>query len=121
VVNRSILIADDDRLLRESLCDVLADLGFKTRQVGTGASAIGVIKEHRFDLMISDVDMPDMTGFALLEWVTCHAPMPAVLMSARADSDLGRAARESGAIVLLPKPVQVANITSVIHQLFERR
>jgi CheY-like chemotaxis protein len=118
---RSILVADDNRLLRESLCDMLTDLGFRTRQVANGVNAIAVLKQSPFDLMLSDVDMPDMTGFVLLSWVRQHCPTPSVLMSARADRTLGVAAVEAGAITLLSKPVELDSVTDLVDRLFNQR
>lgn len=118
---RSILVADDNRLLRESLCDMLGDLGFRTSQVANGTNAIEVLKQSPFDLMLSDVDMPDMTGFVLLSWVSQNRPTPLVLMSARADRALGKAAQEAGAIALLPKPVEIRSVTDIVDQLFQQR
>ncbi len=128
---RTVLIADDDRLLRESLSEVLADLGCETRHVGNGGAAIEVLRHQPCDLLLSDVDMPDMTGFQLLSWVNEHPTfphgvpvagwhLPVVLMSARADDQLGRAARDAGAIALLNKPVAIDRITSLVHRLLDR-
>ena len=121
---RTILVADDDRLLRESLCDALSALGYAPTDVGCGRQAIAVLNQRRCDLLLSDVDMPDMTGFQLLSWVADHPaspPMPTVLMSARADGDLDRAARAAGAMALLPKPVEITVINSLVHTIFDRR
>lgn len=118
---RTVLIADDDRHLRESLSEVLTDLGWTTRQAGNGGAAIAELTRGRCDLLLSDIDMPDMTGFQLLAWVSEHPPLtPVVLMSARADDRLDREARRMGALSLLPKPVQVTSITSLVHHLFNR-
>jgi CheY-like chemotaxis protein len=116
---RTILVADDDRLLRESLCDVLSHLGCMTRSAGNGGEAIEVLEHDRFDLLMSDVEMPDMTGFQLLSWVREHHPTPTVLMSARADRSLRETARSVGAIDLLHKPVEIASITHLFHSLFD--
>ena len=105
---RFLIVADDDRLVRETLCDLLEPFGFAARQAADGASAIRELGRGRCDLLLSDVDMPDMTGFQVLDWARAHPPTPAtVLMSARADADLGRAARDAGAITLLAKPVEI--------------
>jgi DNA-binding NtrC family response regulator len=118
---RTIIIADDDRLLRESLCDALSDLGCDPHAAGNGSEAIEFMNSSPCDLLLSDVDMPDMSGFQLLSWVTQHHPLPAVLMSARADESLCRAARAAGAITLLPKPVEITSITTLFHSLFDGR
>ncbi len=130
----TILIADDDRHLRESLHEFLADLGCDIAEAGNGTDAIAVLSRMRCDLLLSDVDMPDMTGFQLLSWVTDqgliqtpnHRPsmlnpsMKIVLMSARADQHLGREAQRAGAITLLAKPVELPAITSLVHTLLEQ-
>ena len=79
-----------------------------------------MLSHHRFDLVLSDVDMPDMTGFALLGWIQAHQQVPAVLMSARADHQLGLAAQRAGAVTLLSKPVEIPAITSLVARILER-
>ena len=118
MLNRTILVADDDPLLRESLCDCLGQLGCTLCQAGNGSEAITMLSQHRCDLLMSDVDMPDMTGFQLMEYVHQHHPIPMVLMSARADQSLRQEARSAGAIELLRKPVAIASITSLFSSLF---
>ncbi len=119
---RTILIADDDRLVRESLHDLLADLGWGVEEAGNGSDAMALLTRLRCDLLLSDVDMPDMTGFQLLSWVAAQ-PLnprpPVVLMSARADRQLSLAAQQAGAVTLLPKPVALPAITSLVSQLLD--
>ncbi len=118
---RTILVADDDRLLRESLCDILSDLGCAARSVDTGAKAIEFLSRERCGLVLSDVDMPDMTGFVLLSWLHGHQPDSLLaLMSARADRDLGIAAKRAGALTLLAKPLEVTSITNLLDSVFNR-
>jgi CheY-like chemotaxis protein len=117
---RTILIADDDRLLRESLSEVFAGMGCRTLQAGDGRSAITCLTHDHCDLLLSDVDMPDMTGFQLLDWVQMHPPGPAtVLMSARADAALERSAKATGALALLTKPVPISTLTGLISSFFD--
>ena len=115
-----VLIADDDRLVRESLGDAFDGLGWTVRTAASGSQAIEAFGKDRLDLLVSDVDMPDMTGFQLLSWVRARVPPspPVLLMSARADASLGRTAVAEGAIALLSKPVEVANLSAVINRLF---
>jgi CheY-like chemotaxis protein len=116
----TLLVADDDALLRETLSDAFAGLGWDVRTAACGAQAISVLAHERLDLLISDVDMPDMTGFQLLSWVRSHSappPMPVVLMSARADAELGRAATANGAAALVAKPVAFAQLSTLINRI----
>lgn len=113
------LIADDDALLRESVADCLGGIGWSVREAGDGQGAIRVLMGQRMDLLVSDVDMPDMTGFALVDWVAAHQPGPRViLMSARADARLASAANGIGAIALLAKPFPTARLTSLVTGAF---
>lgn len=115
-----VLIADDDRLVRESLGDAFDGFGWQVRTAANGGQAIRVLEHDRLDLLVSDVDMPDMTGFQLLSWVRAQAPPrpPVLLMSARADEPLGRTAIAEGALTLLPKPVDVGRLNSFVSSLF---
>jgi two-component system response regulator FlrC len=113
---RHILIADDDRLLRESLGEALADLGWATHLVANGGEAIQILSDRSLDLVLSDVDMPDLTGFQLLAWMEGHPSRPpAILMSARASEALARSAVQAGALALLPKPVPLGRLTTLLN------
>ncbi len=117
--NHIVLIADDDRMVRESLGDAFDAFGWDVRIAACGGEAIAMLERAPLDLLVSDVDMPDMTGFQLLSWVRGRtSPPPVVLMSARADEALGRTAMAEGAITLLAKPVEVARLNNVLSHLF---
>jgi CheY-like chemotaxis protein len=115
---RAILVADDDALLRESLCDLISDLGHDPQAAGNGAAAQAILDRTACALLLSDVDMPDMTGFALLAWTHAHRPLPTVLMSARADDLLDRAAHDAGALHLWRKPVALATVRQFVTSFF---
>lgn len=118
---RHILIADDDRNLRESLCEVLTDIGWQATPAACGSEAIKQLELHAYDLLLSDVDMPDMTGFQLLAWARDHHHAePTVLMSARADQQLNQAALKAGALSLLPKPVHLGELSLLVQRLYPR-
>ena len=119
MLSRTIVVADDETLLRESLCDLITDLGLVARPAINGQGAIDLLERGRCDLVLSDVDMPDMSGFTLLSWIREHHPVPAVLMSARADSPLGAKAQQAGALALWSKPVEAGTVTRLLHTLFD--
>lgn len=118
MIPRTVIIADDDPLVRESLCEVIADLGCTAMPAANGGQAIAMLSRSPWGLLLSDVDMPDISGFQLLDWVRGHPPAtPTALMSARADADLASRARAEGAITLLAKPVQVTEITNLVSNI----
>ena len=84
---RSILLVDDDQNLAAVLRVFLEMDGFEVSVVANGAIALRMLAKTRFDLVISDVRMPGVDGFALLERLRepgLHAPRPVILISADA-------------------------------------
>lgn len=119
MANRTVLVVDDDRLVRDSLCEVVMDLGAEATGSRDGSAALAWAQTHVCDLVVSDVDMPGMSGFELLARLQDlrPGPPPVVLMSARADELLSRQATSAGAVTLLPKPVPTAAFTALINRL----
>ncbi len=114
----SVLICDDDALLRDTLGDCLGALGWRVATAGNGLGAVDSLAASPFDLLVSDVDMPGLSGFAVLAWARERVrDLPVVLMSGRADAALAQAARTAGARALLPKPVDIGRFTSLVGTL----
>ncbi|MCO5732088.1 response regulator [Rhizobium sp. SSA_523] len=55
---RTVLIVEDELLIRWMLAEALADLGYKVLEAGTVLEAVGVLSRHRVDAVITDIDMP---------------------------------------------------------------
>ena len=118
MTTHSVFIVDDDRLTRESLCEIVAELGFDVADADCGLTALDRLRARPSEIVVSDVDMPDISGFELL--ARLHADritIPMVLMSARADSALSKAAADAGAEQLFGKPVPVAPFTELLLRL----
>ena len=71
-----LLIVDDEPLIRASLSEVLAELGFSVRSAEDGFSALAEIRKDIPDILLSDLNMPDMSGFKLLSVV--HRRFPSI-------------------------------------------
>jgi len=118
VMSRDVLIVDDDSLVRESLSEVLADLGWAVRCAGGGIEALDLHRRDPCLLLVSDVEMPDISGFELFRRLRDGERAPAcVLMSARADEDMHRAAERAGVMRLFRKPVTIARFTATVRDL----
>ena len=103
-------MVDDDRLLRETLLELVDDCGCNGLQAADGHTALQLFTQHRIDLVVSDVDMPEMSGFELLARLQQAAfSGPIILASARADEDMEQAAQRAGASGLFTKPVPVGD------------
>lgn len=79
----SILVVDDDAAVREILVELLADLGHRVREAGGGAEALRLLADAPdVDLVISDVQMPEMSGFELADQLAArHDGMKVILIS----------------------------------------
>jgi CheY-like chemotaxis protein len=80
----TLLVVEDEVLLRAALAEYLRECGFKVYEAGNGADAITLLKSRKIivDLILSDVEMPEVDGFALSQWVHKFRPdTPIVLLS----------------------------------------
>lgn len=112
----SILIADDDRGIRETLGEVLQDRGFDTLLAKDGGEAVEIVQVQMVHLVLFDMHMPRLTGLEALSLLrqTLHKVLPAVLMTADATTELLRQAFQAQVYSVIPKPV---NKNIVLHTL----
>ena len=80
---KRILIADDEPLTRKNIAGCLGDLGYEVHSASDGAEAVKLFNSSQFDLVVSDLRMPHVDGFAVLSYVRSISPTtPFVLISA---------------------------------------
>ena len=102
-----ILIADDQEMMRDSLAGTLVREGYEIVACSDGAMAIGRLHAAKFDLLITDLKMPKMTGIELLgEAKRLRPEMPVVLMTAFATVNTAVEAMKLGAVRLHPKALR---------------
>ena len=78
----TLLIIDDDDVVRASLAAYLEDSGFSVLQAGNGQQGLQVFEEHQPDLVICDLRMPQMGGLELIRQVSERAPqVPVIVVS----------------------------------------
>ena len=86
MVQANILVVDDEPGVREMIADALRMQGYSTSSAGDGQLALREIHEGNFDLVISDVNMPKVNGFELLERMRSMGnETPVILLTARGD------------------------------------
>ncbi len=116
-----ILIVEDDRGLRRMLGKIVAGLGHEVRTVGNGREATREIGRETPDLVISDVNMPEMDGIELLGWVRDHCPeLPVIVMSGGGKipkEALLADAGQLGADRTLSKPIDFAVLEEAVSEL----
>jgi len=118
----SILIVDDEEIIRESLSFVLAKEGFRVQDAANGRLALDMIREQTFDLVITDLEMPEMKGIELLEQVALHSPETlVVIVTAYGSIDTAIAALRKGAVDYILKPVEFDELIVKINRLLSSR
>jgi len=116
----SILIVDDAKNIRDHLTSYVRGLGHRTKGAGDAREALAALAEDRFDLVISDVRMPDMDGLALLRAVRGRRPDAAVvLMTAYATVPQAVEAIKAGAYEYLVKPFTLEQVRLLLDRVLE--
>lgn len=110
-----ILVVDDEPSMREFFTILLDKNGYATRAASSGAEALALLQQRHFDLIVSDIRMPDLSGLALLENVKQQdLSVPVVLITAYASPEDAVLAMKNGAYDYITKPFRVGDILSVI-------
>ena len=103
---KKLLVIDDDSLVRQSIVAYLEDSGFEVHDEAVGSDGLAWFREHRSDLILTDLRMPDMDGLTILKAVKeIDADVPVIVISGMGMvSDVAEALR-LGAADYLTKPV----------------
>jgi DNA-binding NtrC family response regulator len=110
-----ILIVDDDPGQRSLLNSFLQDQGFKTVVAECGERALELLRSGPFDMMISDVRMPGLSGLDTLRRARQeHATLPVLLVTAFADIRDAVVAMRDGAVNYLAKPIDLDELLSSV-------
>lgn len=100
-----ILVVDDEEKMRHLLSIMLEGKGHKIDQAPDGMEALKMIKEKPYDMVITDIKMPNMDGMGLLNEITgLHIPCPVVFITAFATVESAVDAMRSGAADYITKP-----------------
>lgn len=119
-VRKSILIVEDEQLLRESLAELLRDEGYQVTQAGDGRQARELVLQQPFDLVLTDIRMPEMDGMTLLSHIQQIAPQtPVVVITAFGTVESAVSAMRRGAADYLLKPVQFEDVLLRVKRALE--
>lgn len=117
-----ILIVDDEQSMRDFLRLMLEKQDFQVTTAGSGTEAKKLLADKSFDLMITDVMMPDITGIELLEH-TKHldSEIPVIVITAYASHDSAVEAMKLGAEDYITKPFNVDEFLIIIRRSLQRK
>ena len=110
-----VLIVDDDEPLARTLTRALEGAAYEVRWARDGADAERALSAESFDVVVSDISMPGMTGIELLQAIRRRdLDVPVVLMTGEPDLDSAVRAVEHGALRYLEKPVSIQALREVV-------
>ena len=111
---KTILVVDDNAITARWVGYLANRAGYSASLASDGEQALQCLAQEPFVAVISDVDMPGMNGFELLQNIRqCYPDTPVVLMSATGNEELCQAARAYGARAFWEKPVNLDHLASL--------
>ncbi|GAB4296109.1 MAG: sigma-54 dependent transcriptional regulator [Desulfuromonadia bacterium] len=117
-----ILIVDDELSMREFLSILLTREGYSVEIAPTAEDALALIARNRFDLILSDLAMPGLSGIDLLSRTRELIPPPElILITAHATAETAVEAMKRGAYDYIPKPFRVDELLLTLSRALERR
>ncbi len=121
-MSKTILIVDDSFSMRQTLSNALKANGYEVVTASDGVDGVGKLDGRKFDMIISDLNMPNMDG---ISFVQAAKQMPAykftpVIMLTTQDDDATRAlGKEAGVTALLAKPFQPPALLDMVAKLIK--
>jgi len=116
----TILIIDDDKLIRWSLSTVLGRAGYRIREAATGKEGLAAVESSKSDLVLLDIMLPDMDGFAVLEAIRqAHPDLPVLTMTADATPETTRRALRIGSSGHLEKPCDSVALLAAVSEVLQ--
>ncbi len=103
--SNSILVVDDDPYVLESVATLMTEYGYAVTTSRNAADAMKMVELNAFDVVLTDIKMPKVTGIDLLQQIRDYAPqLPVILMTAFAELDVAVDAIKRGAFDFIMKP-----------------
>jgi DNA-binding NtrC family response regulator len=118
----SILVVDDDEVMRETLSDVLKKRGYEIFSAGSGTETISVIKKNIIDLVLLDMRLPDEDGLEVLKKIKeLDTDILVIIMTAYSDVQTAVSAMKSGAYHYINKPFELEELKLLIEKGLETK
>lgn len=122
VLQRKVLIVDDQRFSRQLLSDLVVEAGFEAYAVDNAKDALEEGEKSSFFCIITDLEMPEMNGLELLEQIKERDPLQeVVIVTGKASIETAVEALKKGATDYLIKPVDKHALTMLLTRLFRQK
>ena len=118
----NVLVVDDDQSVRSMLSFVLGKDGYQVEEAHSGADALRKLKGRSYDLVISDIRMPDLNGIELLKKIKTHDPeLPVIMITAYAATHDAIEAMKLGAEDYVTKPFNLEELKIIIAKSLHKK
>ena len=117
-VMAKILVVDDDSLSRQNITRFLSEDGHSVEQAADGSEALELLKSGHFDLVLSDILMPKINGYAVIEFVHSTLPDTSVLLMTAYG---GTRPASSRGVEIVMKPINLDELCAAIRRLLAKK
>lgn len=117
-----ILLVEDDIMLNEMITEYISSTGHIIKNAKTGVESLDILDKEKFDLLILDINLPDIDGFTILEKMHDQKRMiPTIYISALIDIEEISRAFDLGCFDYLKKPFHLKELTLRINKILKTR
>jgi two-component system chemotaxis response regulator CheY len=116
----TILTADDTATMRQMISFTLGSVGYEVVQAADGAEALALARTRRFDLVIADVNMPNMDGISLvksLRGLPDYRFTPILMLTTESQTDKRQQGKDAGATGWIVKPFNPDQLVTVVKKV----
>ncbi|MBI5179948.1 MAG: sigma-54-dependent Fis family transcriptional regulator, partial [Nitrospirae bacterium] len=112
---KKILIVDDEKNITDVLATILISLGYSVSTASDGEEALSILKKEYYELVITDIKMPQMDGLSLLKEINkLKKDIIIIMLTGLATTDTAVEAMRSGAFDYVVKPFNIEKIIDVV-------
>ena len=116
-----ILVVDDDVVIRDTLCELLSEK-YNCQTADTAEDALKKLEAQSFDVVLTDVSMPGLSGMELLNRVLEQYPgTPVIVVSGLSDQEQAQSLLSRGAFDYLLKPFRLEVVEESVKRAMEKR
>ncbi|NOI79062.1 response regulator transcription factor [Vibrio tubiashii] len=116
----SILLVEDDELLNKQLTALLKSRSYSVTNLMCGAKALSALSQSQFDLIILDVNLPEVDGFGLLNYIRAHSNTPVIMLTAFGAEEHRIRGLQFGADDYISKPCNFTEVSLRIDAILRR-
>ncbi len=117
---KKILVVDDDKAHSRMLKTLMTDWGYQIDEADDGSTAVAMVKEKSFDMVLTDMKMVNMSGMEALQHIKAYNPsLPVIIMTAYSSVQTAVNALKIGAYDYLTKPLDFDKLKLTIERVFE--